>query len=285
MGTDRQHGGHTAKADGASAVDLYDSTYGRFNDDVYTRIRRRIWGEDIGQNGWVTTPEHDMLIARLALGSDAASKRILDVACGSGGPTLRIAAQTGASVVGVDINPAGIDTATRTAAARGIPESRAAFRVVDAGAALPFDDASFDAVICIDAINHLPDRAGVLREWRRLLRPGGRIVFVDPIVVTGALMSHEIAVRSSIGFFLFVPRGVNERAIEQAGLRLLETEDLTAAVARIAAAWHDARAEHAAELGGIEGEATFTGQQRFLATAATLAREGRLSRFMYVAAG
>ncbi len=267
-----------------TTVDLYDSTYGRFDEALYAAIRREVWGEEIGQNGWTTATEHDALITRLALGADVAQKRVLDVACGSGGPTLRITAQTGASVVGVDINAAGIATASRAAAARGIDPARASFQVVDAGAALPFEDASFDAVICIDAINHLPDRDAVIREWRRLIRPGGRVVFVDPIVVTGPLASSEIAIRSSIGFFLFVPRGVNEQAIEQAGLRLLQSEDLTPAVAAVASAWHNARAQRAEELQRIEGPTTFDGQQRFLHVASTLAREGRLSRFAYTAA-
>ena len=62
----------------------------------------------------------------------------------------------------------------------------ATFLVADANAALPFADGSFDGVVCVDAVNHLRDRAAVLREWRRVLRPGGRAVFTDPVVVTGA---------------------------------------------------------------------------------------------------
>ena len=57
----------------------------------------------------------------------------------------------------------------------------------------------------------------------RVLRAGGRLVFTDPLVVTGALTADEIAVRSSIGFFLFVPAGLDERLLDQAGFDVSET--------------------------------------------------------------
>src|SRR3954447_13061957 len=93
----------------------------------------------------------------------------------------------------------------------------------DCGASLPFGDGSFDAVLCIDAIGHLPDRFGTLAEWARLLRPGGRLVFTDPAVLTGAVAKGELDVRA-IGFFLVVPPGLDEAAIQAAGLNLTRCE-------------------------------------------------------------
>ena len=49
---------------------------------------------------------------------------------------------------------------------------------------LPFDDATFDVVTCIDAINHFPDRLAVLREWHRVLKSGSRLLFTDSVTVT-----------------------------------------------------------------------------------------------------
>src|SRR6185436_7935854 len=95
---------------------------------------------------------------------------------------------------------------------------------------LPFADASFDAIMCIDAINHLPDRPRVLADWARLLRPGGRLLFTDPTVVTGEISNQEIAVRASIGFFLFVAPNTDERMLASTGLHLVLKEDLTEAL-------------------------------------------------------
>ncbi len=105
------------------------------------------------------------------------------------------------------------------AAQRGLAE-RAEFRSTDATGPLPFSDASFDAITCIDAINHFPERPRVIAEWARLLKPGGRLLFTDPISVTGALTNAEIALRSSAGFYLFVPHGYDERVIAHCGLAI-----------------------------------------------------------------
>ena len=160
---------------------------------------------------------------------------------------------------------------------------RVDFRQLDAAVRLPFPDASFDAILCIDAINHLPARGATLRDWTRLLEPGGRLLYADPIVVTGALTNEQIAIRSSIGFFLFVPDGENERCIREAGLELESREDATNSVATIAGRWRLARENQAAELREIEGDATFEGQQIFFEVAERLAREKRLSRLVFAA--
>jgi SAM-dependent methyltransferase len=47
-------------------------------------------------------------------------------------------------------------------------------------------------------MNHFPDRVKVFQEWRRVLRPGRRAVFTDPVVITGSVTNDELALRSSI---------------------------------------------------------------------------------------
>jgi SAM-dependent methyltransferase len=259
---------------------FYDSTYGHFDEAIYQEIRRQTWGEDIGQNGWITAAEQDRFIEWLALAPD---QILLDVACGSGGPALRLAEKAQAQVVGIDINGDAISAAARQAAARALAH-RASFQVANAAERLPFADGTFDAVICIDAINHFPDRSGVLAEWARVLKPGGRLVFTDPVVVSGPVSSEEIAIRSSIGFFLFVAPEKNDHLLERAGFRVLQKEDLTGALAQTGSAWHAARQHHAVALRRIEGEAAFDNQQAFLELAARVARERQLLRLAYLAA-
>jgi ubiquinone/menaquinone biosynthesis C-methylase UbiE len=257
----------------------YDANYNNYQTELYEQIRRDAFGEDIGQNSWLTSDEHDKFISWLNLSQ---GKMLLEVACGAGGPTLRIAEKTGCSVLGIDVHQQAISTANSLTVQRALKD-RADFRIVDASAKLPFADASFDAIICIDAINHLPDRKQVLTEWTRILRPGGRLLFTDPITVTGALSAAEIAVRSSIGFFLFVPIGLDEKFIAECGLRLIWSEEVTENMAKIAERRRAARASRSSALREVEGEQTFQDQQEFLAVAARLAEERRLSRFVYVA--
>jgi ubiquinone/menaquinone biosynthesis C-methylase UbiE len=195
---------------------------------------------------------------------------------------LRIAANTGCSVVGIDIHEQGVTTALSIAADRGL-SGIAKFQVVNAAQPLPFPDASFDAITCIDAINHLPNRPHIVAEWARLLKPGGRLLFTDPITVTGPLTNAEIAVRSSIGFFLFVPLGYDERIVVQCGLQLVVSENVTQNMAEVAERRKASRAARSSAVREIEGDQTYEEQQEFLAIAALIAREVRLSRFVYVA--
>lgn len=95
--------------------------------------------------------------------------RVLDVACGTGVVARSAAARVapGGKVTGVDLNPAMLTVARRTA-----PEID--WRQGDV-AAMPFDDAAFDVVTCQSAIFFFPDPTGALKEMRRVTRPGGRV--------------------------------------------------------------------------------------------------------------
>ena len=257
----------------------YDAAYGNFHADLYAEIRRDAFGEDIGQTSWLTAEEQDRFLGSLEL---TRGKRLLDVACGSGGPALRIVEKTGCSVTGVDLHEDAI-TAARSLAGQRQLQQRAEFQVADAAQGLPFADAQFDAITCIDAINHLTDRPRVLQEWKRVLKPGGRVLFTDPITVTGPLTAEEIAVRSSIGFFLFVPADYDSRLIAECGLKLMIREDVTANMALLAERRRAARAARSEALCDIEGKQTYENQQAFFSVAARLAKEHRLSRYLYVA--
>jgi SAM-dependent methyltransferase len=167
------------------------------------------------------------------------------------------------------------------AAASGQSE-RLSFTVADATARLPFPDDTFDAALCIDSMNHFPDRLAVFKEWRRVLRPGRRALFTDPVVITGPVTNDELAGRSSIGLFLFVPPGVNERFIDEAGLALVRREDATGNAALVAGRWRDARQRHKDALVAIEGEERYEGLQRFFEAVHRLTSEWRLSRIAYL---
>jgi SAM-dependent methyltransferase len=259
-------------------VDLYDSTYSNFAEQVLAAIRRQTYGQDFGQNGWMTADEFDRLMPWLSV---RRGQHILEIATGSGGPAIHLARSTGCRVTGVDVNPSGVAAATDAAQRAGLSHD-ARFITADASGPLPFESDTFDAIVCIDSINHLPNRLAVLHEWRRVLRPGARALFTDPVVITGPVTNEELASRSSIGQFLFVPPLVNERLIAEAGLRLVHQEDVTHNIQTVSARWHKARADHRSELLRIEGEERFNGLQRFFQTVESLTSERRLSRIAYL---
>ena len=258
-------------------VPLYASAYAGYR--VRDEVRALTYGDDLGQSGWVTADELERFAEWLQLGPES---RLLDVGCGSGGPALRLAECTGASVTGIDLVEEGIATASRLAEERGLAD-RARFVRADAGGPLPFADETYDAVVSIDVMCHLPDRLAILREWHRVAAPGARILFTDPTIVTGLVTDSELADRSAVGIYVFSAESVNERLLAQAGFEVERRDDLTENMAGMAGRWHDARKRFQDGLVTDEGAATFEGIQRFLAACHRLAHERRLSRYAYLA--
>jgi SAM-dependent methyltransferase len=259
---------------------FYRTQYARLYGPLASEIRVEAFGEDLGQESWRSASEQAEIADILRLGPGVL---VLDVACGAGGPSLAFVSRTGCRLMGVDIAPQGVASASSEAAKRGLAHS-AVFLLHDGAGRLPFDDASFDAVMCIDAIPHFPDRLLALVEWARLLRRGGRLIFTDPLVLTAAVTKPEIDGRCALSTqATFVPPGFNERAVACAGLPLLECLDRAAAAAEIASRWAAARARRAQALILDEGEEWFVRRQTMLETTARLADERRLTRFFYVA--
>jgi cyclopropane fatty-acyl-phospholipid synthase-like methyltransferase len=258
-------------------VDLYNNTYGNFKDNVLAAVRKETFGEDIGQNSWITTDEYDTFYSWLNL---SPGDHVLEVASGSGGPSLYLASKFKCQITGIDVNEKGIITANQQALETGITNAK--YKLAYADQELTFADESFDAVMCVDSMNHFRDRLGYLREWRRVLKAGKRALFTDPVVLTGPVSNEELAARSSIGFFLFVPLEVTVRLIEQAGFKLTRCEDVTSNIEKTSGRWHASRQRHRDDLIRIEGEERFDGLQTFLSTVHQLTSERRLSRFVFL---
>jgi SAM-dependent methyltransferase len=256
----------------SDAKRFYDTMYGSAGADVRAKVRLETYTEDIGQAGWLFADEAREFVSWL--GPDTG--HILDVGCGSGGISAFLSRETGARVTGVDTNE------TAVAAARERGAERCEFHIADASARLLFDDGSFDAVFCNESIHHLADRDSVLRDWARLLRPGGRVVYTDPIVVTGYVTNEEVQGRTFMGLFLLSPPGANERSIERAGFVLERSEDRSSPVVLVAERSLAARERYRGELVSIEGEVPFETTQRFFDLARRLAAELRLSRWVFL---
>jgi SAM-dependent methyltransferase len=256
----------------------YYNLYQRFTHPVLEETRKEAYGVDIGQNSWLTADELDCFMDWLHL---APGGHVLEVGCGSGGPAIYLARTTGCRVTGIEVHEDGVAVGTELAARAGVAD-RVRFQVADANAALPLEGDTFDGILCIDSMNHFLDRSAVLREWRRVLRAGSHALFTDPVVITGPVTKDDLAIRSSIGPFLFVPPGVNEQLIEEAGFGVIRKEDRSENAALIARRRRDARQARSADLIPLEGEDRFEESQRFYDAVHRLTAEGRLSRIAYV---
>lgn len=115
-------------------------------------------------------PWADELVAAAAVSPGA---RVLDVGCGTGIVARRAAARAGSdgTVVGLDPNDGMLAVAREAAAEQ---ELSIDWRRGDA-ADIPFADGAFDAVVCQQVLQFLPDPVSALREMRRVLRPDGRL--------------------------------------------------------------------------------------------------------------
>jgi SAM-dependent methyltransferase len=125
---------------------------------------------------WWNRDYVELLARRIEL---ASVTHALDAGCGVGhwGRVL-LPHMPAAALVGVDREAAWVDEAAKRAAAAGFG-GRATYRAGTVEA-LPFDDASFDLVTCQTVLIHVPDVPRVLREFLRVLRPGGRVLLAEP---------------------------------------------------------------------------------------------------------
>ena len=112
-------------------------------------------------------------VAKLA----AAGARVLEVGCGPGHLSVRLARQCGLDVTGLDLDPAMIARA-RANADRPGGGRRPSFLVGDV-ATLAFPDGSFDLVVSAMSVHHWADPAAGLAEVGRVLRPGARALVWD----------------------------------------------------------------------------------------------------------
>ena len=137
--------------------------------DLAARLERRAKAPD-------EVAARDAYLGLLAI---AAGERVLDVGCGSGAVTREIARRVGSRglAIGLDPSPALLAVARDLAAEAGVAD-RMEFREGDA-LRLPFRDGSFDVVVCVTVLSHVPRGEAAIPELVRVLRSGGRLGVFD----------------------------------------------------------------------------------------------------------
>jgi SAM-dependent methyltransferase len=152
-----------------------------FDAAKYKNAQREQWNKDGAAwrrwnptlDRWYGEPTRQMLdLARVQTG-----QRILDIAAGAGEPAVSAAERVGASgyVLATDISEGIVELARQVAEERGIKQIET--RAMD-GEQLDLPDASFDAVVCRLGLMYMPHPVTALREWRRVLKAGGRVAVV-----------------------------------------------------------------------------------------------------------
>ena len=113
---------------------------------------------------------------------------VLDLGCGGGHVSYRAAPHV-ASVVACDVTPAMLDVVARTAAERGLHNITTQQAAAEH---LPFEDARFDVVLSRFTTHHWQNMEAGLRQAHRVLKTGGRAVFIDVIAPADALLDTHL---------------------------------------------------------------------------------------------
>ena len=145
----------------------------------------------------------------------AGGLKVLDVGSGLGGPSRYLAATFGCDVTGIDLNPSYVEAAAFLAQRAGL-DGKIRYECADA-LGLPFSGGQFDLVWTQHVAMNIADRPSLYAEFRRVLRPGGRLAIYD--VVAGEVGSLHFPVPWSRGpetSLLLTPAAMRA-ALEAAG--------------------------------------------------------------------
>ena len=180
-----------------------------------------IFGEGFVSTGGAATTR-DLCLSRLAL---QPGETVLDVGCGIGGGDFLMAAETGATVRGLDLSVNMVLLAMQRAAAKG--DARVRFEIADVmGADLA--PASFDVVYSRDTVLHIPAKAALFARLLSVLKPGGRLLITDYCRAPGPPSPGFAAYIAQRGYDL-LPVAEYGRLLADAGFTDVAAEDVTPA--------------------------------------------------------
>lgn len=227
----------------------------------YDRVHeawRLIMGSEFHYGVFATpeTPLGEATAALTALMVDGAQPRagdrLLDVGCGTGHQSCALVDEYGVRALGITTSEEGVAAATALAADRGLADAR--FEVRD-GTANGLPDASFDVVWVLESSHLMRDRAALLSECARVLAPGGRMVLCD-IIRKREIPFREVrdrkeelaTLRRAFGDAHMQPLASYTSALEELGLTVTGSHDITEPTLPTFTAWRANCAAHRAEL-------------------------------------
>jgi sterol 24-C-methyltransferase len=171
----------------------------------------------------------DHLISNLILEADS---KILDAGCGVGHVSIHLA-EAGYQMQGIDVVDHHIEKARRNVAVRGL-EDKIKIDEVDYHNLKEFEDGCFDGVFTMETFVHATDTAKAVKEFFRVLRPGGSIALYEYDHPDVAEMAPEVAKSleeinkgAAMPAYDFFKKGVLEKILETAGFRDVVVQDLS----------------------------------------------------------
>ena len=217
----------------------------------------------------------ERIAARLGL---AAGDRLLDLGCGWCGPALYFAERHGCRVTGVTLSPVQRAHALAWAARRGLEDRlRVDVRhVMD----LPYGAASFDHVIFLESIIHMPEKEALFRRCAELLRPGGRLFIQESCYDRESKREEYLShrgfdeVNRAFGYSShLVSGGEMLRGLEEAGLVPVHLENISAHYVRTLSQWLGNLDAHADRMRAVSDRAYWM-LRRYLMIALATYRSG-----------
>ncbi len=149
--------------------------------------------------------------------------RLLDVAAGRGTSAFYVVEAFGCEVVGIDLSEDNVHAANEEAVRRGLAD-RVSFRLADAEK-LPFEEASFDAILCECAFCTFPNKRVAAQEFARVLKPGARLGLSDLTRIAGPLPALDDLLSWIACIGDAQPLAAYVGTLESAGLPVESTED------------------------------------------------------------
>jgi ubiquinone/menaquinone biosynthesis C-methylase UbiE len=241
-------------------------------------VERAVCGCAYGGTSWATRAEANRTAAALGLGRGVS---LLEIGAGSGWPALYLARESGCDVTLVDLPPGGLQIALERAQRDGLTGGCRA--VVADAAELPFASASFDAINHSDVLCCLVRKRDVLAECRRVLRPGGRMVFSVIYVAPGLAPGDHARAVETAPEFVESDTGYPE-LLAETGWAIREREDLTEAFRNSCTAKIRAEEARRAELEPLASAAEFDARQARMRRRIAVLEQGHLKRELFVVA-
>ncbi|KRF20968.1 hypothetical protein ASG90_00685 [Nocardioides sp. Soil797] len=222
----------------------------------YDRVHeawRLIMGEEF-HYGFFASADTPLEVATAALTAEMLTRagigpgdRVLDIGCGTGRQSCDLAADSGASVLGITTSASGVAAASELARTRGVD---ARFEQRD-GTSNGLPDASYDVVWALESSHLMRDRGGLLSESVRVLAPGGRFVLCDIVrkreipFLEVRSRRHDFAVlRSAFGDAHMEPLASYASTLEELGMTVLDATDISEETLGTFAAWRANVARH-----------------------------------------